>query len=147
MKQRLSSRLKTTSLFLNFFIVVCWVSLAGLWAFPREKTLPDETMTENVRLPRWQWAQDAEEEYSPLLFLVYPKEHKWVENIAEQYRWWLMIPTFLIGLLVPSALFIMLLMVFDVDSIALLSLKVFVDATLFAYLSVGTFLLWWAWLF
>ncbi len=145
--ERPSSQLKTTCLFLNFFIVVCWLSLAGLWAFPRADKLSDETMSKNAHLPQWEWAQDAEEAYTPLLFLVYPKDHEWTENVAEKNKWLLMIPTFLIGLLLPSFLFIMLLLIFDVDSLALLSLKVFVDGMFFVYLLIGTFLLWCGWLF
>lgn len=141
----LKTHLCSTILVLSTIIVVLWVSLAVLWAFPGNEKELSESTTENVRLPKW--AQSAEEMYSPLLFLVYPKEHKLTENTKEQNKWLWMIPTFIIGLCLPSGMLLSDIAVIENYSWMSLISKVVCDAALFVYLLGGAFLLWWAWLF
>lgn len=126
-------------------IVVFWLSLAVLWVFPGNNEEQSENTTENVRLPKW--AQGAEKVYSPLLFLVYPKEHKVTEGTKDQNKWLWMVLTFVIGLCFPSCMFLLDVAVIDKFTLIGVVLKFVCDVALLLYLLGGAFLLWWAWLF
>ena len=137
--------LKFVTLVATAGIIFLWLSLAPLWLFSLCENKTKDGKVENSQLP--QWAKGAEKIYSHILFMVDSKDHKWLEKTKDQNKWWFQIPIFLIGVCLPGLLILLVLACFESYSLMALILKVVFDIAFFCYLSVGSFLLWWAWLF
>ena len=138
----LKGSLKTMSSYFTMFSVFVWMSLFVLWAFPNHESLITGSDSEDARLP--QWTQNAEDLYAPLLFVVYPQDYGDGGRCAT---FGLKFVSFLIGFCVPSALYLLLVVCFEIRDGIFILLKTIWDMSLLLYLLSGSFLLWWAWLF